>query len=324
MQTVPFGSLGSVSRLTLGGGGIGQYWGETSRAEAIATLHMAVDSGIDLIDAAPVYKNCQQLIGEAFGGRPPAGVRFTTKTVLGAPPAERVHPILRDSLVASLAEMRIEQAAIFFLHTEICDDNHDYSGVPGDPAEFATPWSLLNEAVVPAFERLVADGLAASWGITAIARAPAILRLLDSAKKPAAIQAIANLLDSDGGIARGSEANRHREIIAAAARNGAGVMGIRVVQAGALTASLDREVPDDDPTKSDFAKAAPFRALCRAWGQDPAFVAHRYALSMPGVDTVVLGVKNRAELKQALDAEEQGPLSEPEIAAIDNLGLRAV
>jgi aryl-alcohol dehydrogenase-like predicted oxidoreductase len=52
-------------------------------------------------------------------------------------------------------------------------------------------------------------------------------------------------------------------------------------------------------------------------------IAHRYALSLPGVDTVVLGVKNRAELRQCLDAERQGPLEAGLMARIDGLGLRA-
>ena len=36
MKTNNLGPLGPVSRLTLGGGGIGQAWGQTSREEAIA------------------------------------------------------------------------------------------------------------------------------------------------------------------------------------------------------------------------------------------------------------------------------------------------
>jgi len=72
MKKHQFGMIGEVSRLTLGGGGIGQVWGPTSREEGIATLRMAVDEGIDLIDAAPGYKICEALIGEAFEG---AGAR---------------------------------------------------------------------------------------------------------------------------------------------------------------------------------------------------------------------------------------------------------
>ena len=63
--------------------------------------------------------------------------------------------------------------------------------------------------------------------------------------------------------------------------------------------------------------------LVAAWGEDPAYVAHRYALGIEGVDTVVLGVKNRAELAQCVAAEAAGPLEPDRVAAIDALGLRA-
>ena len=55
MKINTLGSFGPVSRLTLGGGGIGQVWGPTSEDDAVATLRHAVDHGIDLIDAAPGY-----------------------------------------------------------------------------------------------------------------------------------------------------------------------------------------------------------------------------------------------------------------------------
>jgi aryl-alcohol dehydrogenase-like predicted oxidoreductase len=71
----------------------------------------------------------------------------------------------------------------------------------------------------------------------------------------------------------------------------------------------------------DYARAAPFRALCEPWGEDPAKIAHRYALGMEGVDTLVLGVKNRAELRQCLEAEREGPLDEARVSLIDGLGL---
>lgn len=99
-------------------------------------------------------------------------------------------------------------------------------------------------------------------------------------------------------------------------------MGIRAVQAGALTSAIDREIPADHPEARDFDRAAPFRDLCARWGEDPAVVAHRYALSMAGVDTVVLGVKNREELRQLARAESAGPLEPSQITAIDDLGLR--
>ena len=41
MQQRIFGQLGDISALTLGGGGIGQVWGPTTREEAIATVQEA-------------------------------------------------------------------------------------------------------------------------------------------------------------------------------------------------------------------------------------------------------------------------------------------
>jgi aryl-alcohol dehydrogenase-like predicted oxidoreductase len=67
MKTNTLGPLGPVSRLTLGGGGIGHIWGPSSHEESIATIHAALDGGIDLLDTAPMYGNCEAIVGETFG-----------------------------------------------------------------------------------------------------------------------------------------------------------------------------------------------------------------------------------------------------------------
>jgi aryl-alcohol dehydrogenase-like predicted oxidoreductase len=322
MEKRRFGTIGKVSRLTLGGGGIGQVWGSTSREEGIATLKLAVDGGIDVIDAAPGYKVCEALIGEAFGGRLPEGVKITTKCGIGSIPAAEVYPRFRASLEQSLAAMRLERVDLFFLHNEICPDDFVYPVDNERRSEFATSWSLYRDAVVPAFERLKQEGLIGAWGITGVGVPEAIIDALQETPRPQAVQAVANLLDSPGGLTRLRSPARPRDIIATAQANGVGVMGIRAVQAGALTKTIDRPLDPDHPDARDFVRAAPFRALCDGWSADPAIVAHRYALGMDGVDTLVLGVKNREELRQCLDAEAAGPLSPEETAAIDALRLR--
>lgn len=95
-------------------------------------------------------------------------------------------------------------------------------------------------------------------------------------------------------------------------------MGIRAVQAGALTDAIDRPLDDDHPAKIDFERAAPLRRLAAEMGESTASLAHRYALSIEGVDTVVLGVKNREELAECVAAAERGPLSPEEIQAVDS------
>lgn len=321
MRTATLGSFGPVSRLTLGGGGLGQIWGETSREEAIATLYAGIDAGIDLIDTAPIYKDCEGVVGAAFDGAPPPGLRFTTKCYLGGPPADTAAQQLEASLDASLSAMKLQRADIYFLHTNICADDYVYARYQHRRDRFATPWSTYVEHVVPTMQRLKAQGRIAAWGITGVGVPTAIHAALAHEARPDVIQAISNLLDSAGGIRSFAEPAAPRSIISAAVAGGVGVMGIRAVQAGALTARVDRELPRDHPEMLDYARAASFRNLCLEIGADPAAIAHRYALDLPGVDTVVLGVKNRAELQQCVDAETVGPLGPELTARIDALGL---
>ncbi len=320
MQSNTLGAFGPVSRLTLGGGGIGQVWGPTSEGDAVATLRHAVDNGIDLIDAAPGYKICEAMIGRAFEGKLPRGVRVTTKYSLGTVPEDEVYPRLRRSLESSLNDMRLERVDIMLLHSEIRPDDFHYPAGQPPRDERSTALSLYRSAVRAAFARLVEDGLIGHWGITGINHAAATIDAMSSGPLPVAVQAIANLLDSPGEMNGTGLAPRPRDVIAAAKAAGVGVMGVRAVQAGALTSGLDRA--DNSPTSADFHRAAPFRELCAQWGEDPAIVAHRYALGIDGVDTLVLGVKNVAELDQALVAERQGVLDPDQLAAIEALGLR--
>ena len=53
MHYATLGPFAQISRLTLGGGGLGQIWGQTSSEEVQAAIRLAIDAGINLIDTAP-------------------------------------------------------------------------------------------------------------------------------------------------------------------------------------------------------------------------------------------------------------------------------
>src|SRR5919109_2221284 len=116
MQQRTFGTLGDISALTLGGGGTGQVWGPTTREEAIATVRAAWEAGIIFFDVAPSYGRgeAEVVLGEAFGGRLPQGVRVSTKCVVGNRAAREVLPLLERSLDESLARMQLERVDLFF------------------------------------------------------------------------------------------------------------------------------------------------------------------------------------------------------------------
>src|SRR3984893_11793570 len=170
--------------------------------------------------------------------------------------------------------------------------------------------------VRPIFERLVGEGLIGAWGLTGIGHPDTIIKLLGERPAPAAVQCIANLLDSPGAMKFFDGPAKPRAVMMAARANGVGVMGIRAVQAGALTSSIDRPLPPDHPEMRDYARAAGFRRLADEFGATPAALAHRYALSLD-IDTLVLGVKNRKELAECLAAADAGLLPRELMARVD-------
>jgi aryl-alcohol dehydrogenase-like predicted oxidoreductase len=227
MQQHSFGALPKVSTLTLGGGGLGMLWGKTTVEECVATVHDAVAAGINLLDLAPRYGDgkAELVVGEAFGGRLPAGVRVTSKCGLGnAAPAD-VEAILRRSIETSLQRLKLDRLDLFFLHSNIVPDQAFIDRAAPDIAERLTPYATFVDKVRPAFERFVADGLIAAWGITGIGQPDTLIKVLGERPAPAAVQCIANLLDSPGGLKFFPGPAKPRAVIAAARAAGVGVMG---------------------------------------------------------------------------------------------------
>lgn len=312
MELRVLGSVGPVSALTLGGGGIGKVWGDTTRAEAMATVKRAVEAGIDMLDLAPVYGDAEEVVGEVFKGDYPAGLRLVTKCRLGNPPAEDVYRRLSASLDQSLARLRRSYVDLYFLHGTVVAEAPLAEPEPRFGVPLVTSLDVYRRAVIPAFERLVEEGRIRAWGINAIQLPPGIF---DTDPLPAAAQCITNLMGVPGGKVPYDPDRPMAEVIAEVAGVGVGVMGIRAVQAGGLVDVPDRQL--DDTEARDFERAAAFRSLARDLGTSAAALAHRYALSMEHVGTIVLGVKNRDELEECLEAESTGPLPTEVIEEVD-------
>ena len=64
-------------------------------------------------------------------------------------------------------------------------------------------------------------------------------------------------------------------------------------------------------------QVVPYRALAAELGMSAADLGHRYALAMADVDTVVLGIKNREELRACLACADAGPLPADLVARVD-------
>src|SRR5262249_42643875 len=153
-------------------------------------------AGITLLDLAPRYGDgkAEEVVGAAFAGRLPAGVRVTSKCNLGEPPADQIEGIVRRSIEESLRRLRLARLDLFFLHSNVVPDADHLARRP-DAASRMTLYRTFVDRVRPLFERLVAERLIGAWGLTGIGHPDTIIKLLAERPGPAAVQCIANLLD---------------------------------------------------------------------------------------------------------------------------------
>ena len=324
MKKRQFKPFGEVSALTLGGGGLGQVWGKTTRKEAVETVNLALREGINHFDVAPMYGKgeAEKVLGEALKDRKLDGLNFTTKCSLGTLADNQVYDRLNLSLTKSLVNMNLEKVHLFLLHSQLREDNFELSYFNEMREKNSTSLSSYFNAVIPAFEKLKQEGKIDHWGIGGMGQNEALLQAINSETPPEAIQCVVNPLNSAGAIGfidNNFDANR---ILKESQNKDIPILAIRAVQAGALTDKMDRN-PDpsgfDKKDFDDYERAIPFRKLSKEMGQSPAILAHRYALSIPKISSVILGVKNRSELKDCIDAEIKGSLKLEEIKTLESL-----
>ena len=322
MEKRSFKPYGSISALTLGGGGLGQVWGETTREEAIATVNLALENGINHLDVAPMYGKgeAERVVGEVFKGKDLGDVKITTKCRLGTLPDDEVYERLISSLEKSLVNLNMERVDLFLLHSQLRQDDFQLYTHNEHRETNTTSLSCYYNAVIPAFERLKQEGKIGSWGIGGLGQNQAILEALNHEIQPEAIQCVVNPLNSAGAIGYVDQDFDPQKILTESQKVGIPILGIRAVQAGALTLKMDREPHPsgfDIRDFEDYDKAEPFRKLASEWKMNPSTLAHRYALSAEKVSSVILGVKNRSELLDCIKAESLGELNQDQISTID-------
>jgi aryl-alcohol dehydrogenase-like predicted oxidoreductase len=306
MQQRMLGKTGfQVSVLTLGGGGIGMVWGPTTDEECIETVKAAVASGVNVLDLAPVYGagKSEAIVGRAWRDLPTKPL-IATKVFVKPDERQDLAGAVQRSIEGSLTRLGLSQIDVFQLHNQI------------EPQEPTAPRRLTLREVVgaggvlDAMQKLKDAKVVKALGFTGIARHDVAPELFADGRLET-VQLVTNILCSEGEMgARGDAPYRdHVEMVRLAQAAGLGVFGIRPFAAGALTAAIDRTLPAEHPVVRDFALAQQHLGfLATETSASVSVAAMRYALSLPGVSTVVTGAKNRAELAEAVAAVATGPL----------------
>ncbi|HEY8156652.1 MAG TPA: aldo/keto reductase [Myxococcota bacterium] len=123
MQRRRLGPL-DVSALGLGCMGMSEFYGPTDEAESIATIHRAIDLGIDLLDTADMYGpfTNEELVGRAIRDRRDRVMLATKCGIVREPGNARVRGIngrpeyIRSACDASLKRLGVAHVDLYQLH----------------------------------------------------------------------------------------------------------------------------------------------------------------------------------------------------------------
>ena len=286
------------------------------RNEQVRSIARALDAGINYFDTAPSYGDgaSEENLGRALHElRVHNRVVVGTKVRLGAAKLSSPGAAIRDSLAASLRRLGLDQVDVVHLHNPIGVETPN----PADPG---VPTRAALEEVAEGLLRSVEEGMARHVGFTAVGAADGLKRL---AASPAyeTVQAYLNVLDPSG-IRAGAAGGQHDfdGLIPHAAEHGVGVIAIRVYAAGALSAGPERHpvawlpprplIPGSD-YDADVQRAARLQSTAYELGLTSVLeLGLRFALTAPGVSTVLVGLSSFEHLEAAVGWSEQGPLPE--------------
>jgi L-galactose dehydrogenase/L-glyceraldehyde 3-phosphate reductase len=315
-----FGRTGM--RLSVLGFGCGAVGGLMVRGDALdqeRTIARALKAGVNYFDTAVQYGNgeSEKNLGRILQKLKPANVAVGTKVRLPASDFGRIADAVAKSLEGSLSRLGLDRVDIFHLHNAITETGG---------GETLSIRQVLDD-VVPAFERLRQQGKMRFLGLTAIGDTAAVHQVIDAGAFDSA-QAVYNMLNPSAavGLAANYPAQDYGRLFDHTAAAGVGVVGIRVLAGGALSASAERHPiasPPPEPIGSamsydaDLARARRLLPLVtEGFAGSLTEAATRFALSHPAMGTILVGMATPQQFEDALAAVEKGPLPP---AALDRL-----
>jgi aryl-alcohol dehydrogenase-like predicted oxidoreductase len=309
MERRTLGKTGlKVSALGFGCGNVGGLMVRGTPADQERAVARAVELGINYFDTAPLYGDgeSERNLGRVLKSLRPDVIVGTKCRI---PPAERgrVAEALTASLEASLRRLGLERVDLLQLHNSISSDGGGFD-----------VGTVLHQ-VVPTLEGLRRQGKIRFFGITALGDAAALHRVIQARVLDTA-QVCYNLLNPSAGVTlpRGFPAHDFSRLLDRAREAAVGVIGIRVLAAGALSGTEARHpiaVPSVDPIASgpdyrtDVRHAGRLEALVRE-GHAGSLVeaALRFAIANDAMSTVLVGYSSLEHLEYAAACVNKGPL----------------
>ena len=320
METRIFGRSGlRLSILGFGCGAVGGLMVRGSAADQDRAIGLALDAGINYFDTAVQYGNgvSETNLGRILKAHRPAGVAVGTKVRVPSENFGTIAKTIAASMDDSLGRLQMDHVDIFHLHNPIT--------VNGGGESLSV--RQVKDEVVPAFESLRKAGKIRFLGITAIGDTAALHEIIDAELIDSA-QVSYNMLNGSAATALPPNypAQDWGRLFDHTQKAGVGVVGIRVLAAGALTGVSERH-PTASPPPAPIGSAHSYEMdlerarrlvplVTEGFASDLAEAAIRFAITHPAMGTILVGMATVDEFEGSLAAVLKGPLPP---AALDRL-----
>ena len=320
METRTFGRSGmKISILGFGCGAVGGLMVRGAPADQERTIARALDAGVNYFDTAVQYGNgeSERNLGRVLKSLKPANAIVGTKVRLPSSDFGRIGIAVAQSLEESLKRLNLERVDIFHLHNPITIDG----------GEDSLSARQVRDDVAPAFEKLREQGKTRFLGFTAIGDTSALKQTIDTRVFDSA-QVVYNMLNPSAAapLAANYPAQDYAGLFDNTRAAGVGVVGIRVLAGGALSGSAERHPiasPPPEPIGSSLSYGVDIEHARRlaplveeGFAESLTEAATRFAISHPGMGTILVGMATPQQFEQALAAVERGPLPR---AALDRV-----
>ena len=268
-----------ISILGFGASPLGNAFRETDPVEGKASVHLAVDRGINFFDVSPYYglTLAETRLGEALEGRREKVVLATKCGRYGANADQFDFSAARitASVEESLGRLRTDYLDLLQAHD----------------VEFGDVRQVVEETL-PAMRRLQEQGKARYIGITGYS----LKNLMEIAGQVKVDSILSycryNLLITD----------MEAKLVPFAKTHGIGVINASPLHMGIIT---ERGAPDWHPAPQSVRDAGQrIVAVCKARGLDASEVALRFCLEQPDVASTLVGLSSRAHVERNLKAME--------------------
>lgn len=312
-----------VSEIGFGCGNNAVLMVRASYEEQLQAVRRALELGINYFDTAYAYGlgKSEENLGKIIN-KLGASAIISTKIRLEPEAAADLKSATIQAVEAGLKRLKRNSVDLIQLHNRITMERQ-----PGNRLSF-TPADVLGRGgILDGFKELRDKGKVGHFGFSGLGDPKALHEVIDSGEFHS-VQAYYNVLNPSGGqaVPRGFSALDYGRLIDRAIGKSMGVAVIRVLAAGALTATPESgggSSPEPLSPGSDYSldlkRAEKVKFLLGGEIKTLTQAAIRFALMKPEVSTVLVGFSNTAHIDEAVACSGAAGLSEEGMSRLRQL-----